>query len=393
MQRVNLHVVTGSSGFIGRHLVRELLNRNEQVAVLIRPADGVSAYERARHIFGSPENLHVIQGDILLPGLGLSDRDARRVKESSCTLWHLAADLSFSPGKSKAARQTNVEGTSHVVTFANAHAMRLVHMSTAYVCGDHTQFSEGELDSGQRFRNHYAATKYEAERVVRAQSCIPTIIIRPSIVIGDAYEGKAEGCTFGYYRFAFMLHVFASWIRSTMLQRGIAGWFLRLLGTELRQEGTVVYAPWVVLPYPSNGVVDLVSVDYVVEAALALIARDDAWGARTFHFTQEKPLDSLFVMQSAMEDLCMSGARYIRVSPAVFTGILWIVYALLFPLRSYVKSVFWYIPYVVRPYHFDQSNARAFAVLPPRMDRESLRRINKYAKEHVFPGIQLENLF
>ena len=60
----------------------------------------------------------------------------------------------------------NVDGTARVLEFARAAGLeRLTYVSTAYVAGEpRALFREDELDVGQRFRNPYERSKFEAER-------------------------------------------------------------------------------------------------------------------------------------------------------------------------------------------------------------------------------------
>ena len=68
----------------------------------------------------------------------------------------------------------------------------MTYISTAYVAGCHRGvFGEDDLDVGQRFRNAYEQSKFEAERLVRAAGAggLPVTIARPSIVVGDRHSG------------------------------------------------------------------------------------------------------------------------------------------------------------------------------------------------------------
>ena len=68
--------------------------------------------------------------------------------------------------------RSTCEGTRRVLEFAErcqarGGLRRLSHISTAYVAGEHAGcFSEDDLDVGQRFRNAYEQSKFEAERLV-----------------------------------------------------------------------------------------------------------------------------------------------------------------------------------------------------------------------------------
>jgi nucleoside-diphosphate-sugar epimerase len=68
----------------------------------------------------------------------------------------------------------------------------LAHVSTAYVAGTHTgEFCEDDLQVGQRFRNPYERSKYEAELLVRRRAGeLPAVtILRPSIIVGESTTG------------------------------------------------------------------------------------------------------------------------------------------------------------------------------------------------------------
>jgi hypothetical protein len=99
-------------------------------------------------------------------------------------------------------------------------------------------------------------------------------------------------------------------------------------------------------------------------------------------------------MQVAMDDIGITGVRYLRVSPWLFHTILRIFSFIAVPLRKYMRSVYWYIPYVVRPYQFDHAHGDQVG-LPkaPPMTKEFLHRINRYAKEHVFQRIHIDRLW
>jgi thioester reductase-like protein len=52
------------------------------------------------------------------------------------------------------------------------------------------RFSEDDLMVGQRFRNPYEQSKFEAELAVRAYAeRLPITIVRPSIIVGDRHSG------------------------------------------------------------------------------------------------------------------------------------------------------------------------------------------------------------
>jgi nucleoside-diphosphate-sugar epimerase len=104
------------------------------------------------------------------------------------TVVHCAASVSFALGLEEA-RRINVGGTRHALRAAERAGARFVHVSTAYVAGRQAgRFDEDQLDCGQTFRNTYEETKLEAERLVHASGA-DTVVLRPSIVVGEAATG------------------------------------------------------------------------------------------------------------------------------------------------------------------------------------------------------------
>ena len=185
-------LLTGATGFVGRELLRRLLERDDRnVHALVRADDDEAAAERLpRH-----ERLQVWAADLERPGLGLDAARTDALAERTSTLIHCAASVSFSLGLAES-RRVNVEGTARVAELAERCAARggldrLTYVSTAYVAGSHKgDFGEDDLDVGQGFRNPYERSKFEAERLLRDRFAhLPLQVLRPSIVVGDSRTG------------------------------------------------------------------------------------------------------------------------------------------------------------------------------------------------------------
>ena len=158
VQRSTSHVpciLTGATGFLGIHVLHELLSRGCQVICLVRGADDVAArarleetwqwYFNTSNLNTQTSNLIVIAADLTDPDFG-TEEWIRTVLHNhiSCPLppspcpsvfIHCAADVrQFAVGDQL--YQTNVEGTRNVVRLcANLH-QRLIHISTISV-GNH----------------------------------------------------------------------------------------------------------------------------------------------------------------------------------------------------------------------------------------------------------------
>lgn len=255
--------VTGWSGFIGRRLVHRLavdLDRERDRLVLLARGprlDEAHGELRALEIPGE-----ALEGDVTKMHLGLSGAEYKRLASQVTDVWHLAGlyDLAAT---ATTLRAVNLEGTRNVLELARGarHLHRLHHFSTAYVSGDREGvILEDELDMGQGFHDPYERAKFEAERLVRrAMPEVPTTIYRPSIVVGDSRTGEVDRFQGPYY-LAIVL---------------------------------VASPIGVPLPLPGHGLAPLnvVPVDFVVEAALSLGANPAAVG-KTIHLADPAPLSA-----------------------------------------------------------------------------------------------------
>jgi thioester reductase-like protein len=261
-ERVQL--ITGYPGFIGKRLVRRLAEdagpRGERLVLVVQPKHAAAA--RADLAAQGATRAEVIEGDVEGMHLGLSGSEFKALAATVTDIWHLAA-ISWLGADPRYIRRVNVEGTRNVLDFAYAakRLVRLNHFSTAYVSGDRIGvILEDELARGQRFHNVYEDSKFQAELLVRrAQSHLPATIFRPSIVVGDSRTGEIDRFE-GPYALAILL----------------------------------VASPLSVpLPLPGDAVAPLnvVPVDFVVEAAISIARHPDGAG-RTVHLVDPSPLSA-----------------------------------------------------------------------------------------------------
>ena len=187
---------TGFPGFLGSALLERVLARGDgPVACLVQPKYRDLAERRAGEITDAvdagEDAIRLYEGDITEPDLGIGDPEFDEVRE----LYHLAAvyDLGVDP---KLAEAVNVHGTMYVLDFAEEWGVdRLHYVSTCYVSGRYDGvFTEGDLQVGQTFNNHYEETKYRAEVAVQERMAegLPGTIYRPAIVVGDSETGETD---------------------------------------------------------------------------------------------------------------------------------------------------------------------------------------------------------
>jgi NAD(P)-dependent dehydrogenase (short-subunit alcohol dehydrogenase family) len=251
------YFVTGATGFIGRHLVAELLEREGTIYVLVR--DGSRGkLDALLQRLGAPEGrVHAVSGDLSRPALGVGSFD-----EPIYHLFHLAAVYDVEADET-ASERANVEGTKHVIEFANANQVgRFHHVSSIAVAGEyHGVFQEDMFDEGQRLPHHYHRTKYESERLVREGVETKTLIFRPGMVVGHSETGEMDKIDGPYYYFKVL----------QKLRHALPEWFP--------------------LAGPQGGETNIVPVDFVAKA-MDQIAHlpDDELPSDTFHLVNPEPM-------------------------------------------------------------------------------------------------------
>ncbi len=251
--------VTGVPGFIGTRLARRLLeDRGRRLLCLVFPDRHL--FEKARRFADEEgdERVEVLAGDIAKPRLGLDPKAYDRLRAEVDEAFHLAALYNLAAPKDLS-YEVNVEGTRRVLDFcAGARRLRrLVHFSTIVVSGDRTgTIFEHELECGQGFRNYYEETKYLAEVEVRRRAGeIPSVVVRPAVVIGDSRSGEIDKYDGPYY----FIDALARAERA-----GNLGLFTRVLAAG-----------------EANALFHLIPVDYLVEVVCAIAESEDATG-KTF---------------------------------------------------------------------------------------------------------------
>ena len=125
------YFVTGATGFIGRHLTEQLLRRDATVYALVREGSRGRLDALAQRL-DAGDRLVPVAGDLTKPGLGVDGFDERIDH-----LFHLAAVYDIEADEETSVT-ANVDGTRHVIEFANAHDVgRFHHTSSIAVAGSY----------------------------------------------------------------------------------------------------------------------------------------------------------------------------------------------------------------------------------------------------------------
>ena len=186
-------LLSGATGFVGREILSRFLERDDGnvVYALVRADNDDDAAGR----LPAHDRLTAVAGDIEREGLGLSAEASERLRREVTTVLHCAASVSFDLPLEES-RSVNVGGTRRMLEFARkcTRLERFSYVSTAYVAGEPDRlFREDDLVVGQRFRNPYERSKFEAEVALRSEGAdLPLQILRPSIVVGDSTTGRTS---------------------------------------------------------------------------------------------------------------------------------------------------------------------------------------------------------
>ena len=167
-----IHLVTGAAGFLGKAIIRKLLDEGKMVRAFVRRSDpDLSAW-----------NVEMTQGD-------LTDPKAVENAVQECELvFHVAAKAGIW-GETKDFYQSNVIGTQNVINACqNQHVRKLVYTSSPSVIFDgHDQEGVNEsVPYPHYFLADYPRTKAQAEQLVLSANgpSFATVSLRPHLIWG-----------------------------------------------------------------------------------------------------------------------------------------------------------------------------------------------------------------
>jgi uncharacterized protein YbjT (DUF2867 family) len=147
-------LVTGGTGFVGRHLAKRLCQEGLKVRAVVRTPAKAQALKEL--------GVEVVPGDI-------ADMASLEAAAKGCeTIIHLVGIIQ--EGKGFTFRSVHVDGTRNVLDAAKSAGVKHFIYQSA-------------IGSREGAKSEYHKTKWEAEKLVRA-SGIPFTILRPSLIYG-----------------------------------------------------------------------------------------------------------------------------------------------------------------------------------------------------------------
>lgn len=228
-------LITGATGFIGAHLLQQLL------------ADGythVRAFRRPDSPMGLVEDLapkvEWVDGDIL-------DIFALERAMQGCThIFHCAAVVSFDPADARRLRTVNITGTANVVNTALKLGIeKLLFISSVAALGRTKQgITINETAKWERspFNTRYAVSKYQGEMEVwrgHAEG-LDIAVVNPSIVLGSGFWESGPAHFFPMVDQGFPFYPVGT--TGLVDVRDVAWYTVRLMESDIKNERFILNA-------------------------------------------------------------------------------------------------------------------------------------------------------
>lgn len=164
--------LTGASGFLGGHLLAELLKAGHEVRALSRRAE---SDKEIKALGGIPVRA------------SLDDANSLKLEIAGCeAVFHAAADTSMWAPNAAAQTRTNVQGTANMLAASKEAGVKaFIHTSSVSA---YSHLVEGRLNESMKLRGveswiNYEKTKHLSEDLVR-ESSLTWIVFNPSGILG-----------------------------------------------------------------------------------------------------------------------------------------------------------------------------------------------------------------
>lgn len=347
-------LVTGATGAIGYPFVHELLAHGHEVSVIARTKKNRSLEEISALFKGS---VKVIYGDMELLHCGVTHPTITALVGDFDALVHAAGVTQYHEHLREQTFNTNVNGTKNVLQLAEGLRIPSVALvSTAYVGGKKSHFSEAELGLQENAHNPYEGSKIEVEELFREYPG-NSLILRLSTIIGDSETGFIVNAG-GYAGFA----------------KGF--WALR------QRIGQYPDNPFYV-GVNRESTLNLLPNDWAVDHMRKAI---EARMTGNLHLTHPKPVNMGWLFDVTFAGFPLTSEEAVAGRTALLNDSRWVQ-----TQRAIDKLVDYFHPYVTRDTVFGHEKVQKISgyVPPPVIDEVILSAQTNYMMNHLFPKIPL----
>lgn len=179
-------LITGATGFLGKHLVEELRHSEENVKLRLL-CRGASRWDQ-------DPGVEVVRGDITRP------ENVFAAAEGTAEIYHLAGIVSRNPRDQEALYRTHIEGTRNVCEGARRHGVeRLIVVSSSgtvavgpepIALNEESGFKNGVVAEWPYYLSKIFAEKLALDYVRRYS--LPVVIVNPSLILGPGDEHQSS---------------------------------------------------------------------------------------------------------------------------------------------------------------------------------------------------------
>ncbi len=173
-------LITGATGFLGRHIVDELLSQGYDLRLLVR--------EAVHRTLPWEAIVDIVDGDIL------DTESLYHAMDGVEYVVHAAAHVSFWKKQHPQMMQANVSGTANVVNAClEVGIKKLIHMSSTSALGKKSEkdvITEDTAWTASKKNAQYAISKHKAELEVHRGIAegLYAVMINPGVVIGPTFD-------------------------------------------------------------------------------------------------------------------------------------------------------------------------------------------------------------
>jgi len=191
-------LITGSTGFLGRYVLKNILDKTESsVICMVRSEDPIGAAKKVKDSMTKSKlwndsylnRLEFIVADMDMPHFGLSSEMYEKICREVHIIYHLATAMNHFSGYYQV-KQANVDGLIEVIRLATTHTLKTIHYGSAISIFStyNGQDEETSIDSqNHEISSGYSASKWVAEKIslLAVARGIPIKIYRLPLFVGD----------------------------------------------------------------------------------------------------------------------------------------------------------------------------------------------------------------